>query len=211
MKISDIETFLVNIGGQNRVLLRVLADEHLHGTGEAYCVGPDEATVRTIHYFKDWLVGQDPFRIEHLGRLPYNGSRYPGGSVVLVAISGIEQALWGLKGKAFKVPVYELAGTAAATRCASTGASRHPTTPGGRSSRGTRPSRRGRNPPAATPCRGARCWPGRPARWRPCARRSAVLRRRRLTFGPQRHAEIHQQRPVQCGTCLPGGPARSAA
>jgi len=110
MKIRDIETFLVNIGGQNRVLLRVLTDEHLHGTGEAYCVGPDEATVQTIHYFKDWLVGQDPFRIEYLWRLLYNGSRYPGGSVVVAAISGIEQALWDLKGKALKVPVYELIG-----------------------------------------------------------------------------------------------------
>jgi len=68
MKIRDIETLLVDIGGQTRVLLRVLTDEHLHGTGEAYCVGPDEATVRTIHYFKGWLVGQDPFRIEHLWR-----------------------------------------------------------------------------------------------------------------------------------------------
>ena len=80
MKIRDIETFLVNIGGQNRVLLRVLTDEHLHGTGEAYPVGPDEATVKTIHYFKDWLVGQDPMRIEYLWRLLYNGSRFPGGS-----------------------------------------------------------------------------------------------------------------------------------
>src|SRR5262249_58368286 len=77
MKIRDIEIFQVNIGGQNRVLLRVLTDEHLHGTGEAYCVGPDEATVQTIHYFKDWLVGQDPFRIEYLWRRLYNSSRHP--------------------------------------------------------------------------------------------------------------------------------------
>src|SRR2546421_11725722 len=110
MKIRDIETFLVNIGGQNRVLLRVLTDEHLHGTGEAYCVGPDEATVQTIHYFKDWLVGQDPFRIEYLWRLLYNGSRYPGGSVVASATSGIEEALWGFKGKPLKGPVYERIG-----------------------------------------------------------------------------------------------------
>src|SRR5262249_29821868 len=110
MKIRDIETFQVNIGGQNRVLLRVLSDEHLHGTGEAYCVGPDEATVRTIAYFKDWLVGQDPTRIEYLWRLLYNGSRFPGGSVVNAAISGIEQALWDLKGKVLRVPVYQLLG-----------------------------------------------------------------------------------------------------
>jgi galactonate dehydratase len=68
MKIQDIETFLVNIGGQNRVLVRVMTDEHIHGTGEAYCVGPDEATVQTIRYFKDWVIGQDPFRIEYLWR-----------------------------------------------------------------------------------------------------------------------------------------------
>src|SRR5262249_24929789 len=110
MKIRDIETFLVNIGGQNRVLLRVLTDDHLHGTGEAYCVGPDEATVQTIRYFKEWLIGQDPHRIEYLWRLMYNGSRYPGGSVVTAAISGIEQALWDLKGKALGVPVYQLLG-----------------------------------------------------------------------------------------------------
>src|SRR5437016_14079073 len=100
MKISDIQTYLVNIGGQNRILLRVLTDEHLHDTGEAYCVGPDEATVQAIHYFKGWLVGQDPFRIEYLWRLLYNGSRSPGGSVVLAAISGLEQALWAPKAQA---------------------------------------------------------------------------------------------------------------
>jgi galactonate dehydratase len=110
MKISAISTYVVNIGGQNRVLVKVLADEHLHGVGEAYCVGPDEATVQAIHYFKGWLVGQDPHRIEYLWRLLYNGSRFPGGSVINAAISGIEQALWDLKGKALGVPVYQLLG-----------------------------------------------------------------------------------------------------
>ncbi len=57
MKISDIHTFVVNIGGQNRVLLKVLTDEHLHGIGEAYCVGPDEATVQTILYFSTLRIG----------------------------------------------------------------------------------------------------------------------------------------------------------
>ena len=110
MKIIDIQTFVVGIGAQNRVLVKLLTDEHLHGIGEAYCVGPDEATVRTIHYFKDWLVGHDPCRIEYLWRLMYNGSRYPGGSIINAAISGIEHALWDLKGKKLGVPVYELLG-----------------------------------------------------------------------------------------------------
>jgi galactonate dehydratase len=110
MQIIDIQTFVVNIGGQNRVLLKMLTDEHLHGVGEAYCVGPDEATVAAIHYFKEWLRGQDPMRIEYLWRLLVNGSRYPGGSVIHAAISGIEHALWDIKGKKLGVPVYELIG-----------------------------------------------------------------------------------------------------
>src|SRR5262245_40158370 len=107
MKITDIQTFQV---GNTCVLLRVLTDVHLHGTGEAYRIGPDEAVVKTIHYFKDWLVGQDPMRIEYLWRLLYNGSRFPTGSVITAAISGIDIALWDLKGKALKVPTYELLG-----------------------------------------------------------------------------------------------------
>jgi galactonate dehydratase len=79
MQIIDIQTFIVNIGGQNRVLVKLLTDEHLHGIGEAYCVGPDEATVAAIHHFKEWLRGQDAMRIEYLWRLMYNGSRFPGG------------------------------------------------------------------------------------------------------------------------------------
>src|SRR5262245_42400965 len=109
MKIIDILTYGVNLGG-NHVFVKVLTDEHLYGIGEAYRVGPDEAVEQVIHYFKDWLIGEDPTRIEHLWRLLYNGSRFPGGSMVNAAISGIEIALWDLKGKAYGVPVYQLLG-----------------------------------------------------------------------------------------------------
>lgn len=109
MKIIDILTYPVHLGG-NHVFVKVLTDEHLYGIGEAYRVGPDAAVDQVIHYFKDWLVGQDPTRIEHLWRLMYNGSRFPGGSMVNAAISGIEIALWDLKGKAYGVPVYQLLG-----------------------------------------------------------------------------------------------------
>jgi galactonate dehydratase len=109
MKITDILTYPVHLGG-NHVFVKVLTDEHLYGIGEAYRVGPDVAVDQVVHYFKDWLIGQDPTRIEHLWRLMYNGSRFPGGSIVNAAISGIEIALWDLKGKAYGVPVYQLLG-----------------------------------------------------------------------------------------------------
>ncbi len=110
MKIIDIETFGVNLGDGNHIFVKVLTDEHLHGVGEAYRVGPDHAIEPIIHYFKDWLIGQDPTRIEHLWRLMYNTSRFPGGSMINAAISGIETALWDVKGKAHGVPVYQLLG-----------------------------------------------------------------------------------------------------
>src|SRR4051794_9802843 len=110
MKIIDIQTYGVNLGDGNHVFVKVISDEHIHGIGEAYRVGPDAATVAVIEDFKGWLIGQDPFRIEHLWRLMYNGSRFPGGSIGYAALSGIEIALWDLKGRALGRPVYELIG-----------------------------------------------------------------------------------------------------
>ena len=110
MKIIDIHTYGVNLGSGNHVFVKVLTDEHLYGVGEAYRVGPDSAVEQTVQYLKDWLIGQDPTRIEHLWRLMYNGSRFPGGSMLNAAISGIETALWDLKGKIHGVPVHQLLG-----------------------------------------------------------------------------------------------------
>jgi galactonate dehydratase len=110
MKIIDIETIGVNLGDMNHIFIKVLTDEHLYGIGEAYRVGPDAAVEQTVHYLKQWLIGEDPTRIEHLWRVMYNGSRFPGGSMLNAAISGIELALWDVKGKAHGVPVYQLIG-----------------------------------------------------------------------------------------------------
>lgn len=110
MKIIDVQAIGVNLGDGNHIFVKVLTDEHLQGIGEAYRVGPDTAVVKVVEYFKEWLVGEDPTRIEHLWRVMYNGSRFPGGSIVNAAISGIELALWDVKGKAHGVPVYQLLG-----------------------------------------------------------------------------------------------------
>ncbi len=114
MKISKIDTFVVNPGWNyyslNYIFVKVHTDDGLYGIGQAYSAGPDQAVVEVIHDFETWLVGQDPRNIEHLWALMYNGSRFPPGVVVAGAISGIEHALWDIKGKALGVPVYELLG-----------------------------------------------------------------------------------------------------
>ena len=60
IKITDIKTFLVGAGSRNWLYIKILTDQGIHGIGEAYSCGPDEATVKVIEDFKLWLVGQDP-------------------------------------------------------------------------------------------------------------------------------------------------------
>jgi galactonate dehydratase len=110
LKITGIQTFLTGAGSRNFVFVKVLTDQGLHGIGEAYSCGPDEATVKVIEDFTPWLIGQDPRNIQYLWELLYNFTRFPGGSVVNAAISGIEHALWDISGKAVGLPVYMLLG-----------------------------------------------------------------------------------------------------
>lgn len=110
IKITDIKTYLAGVGSRNFVFVKVLTDQGLDGVGEAYSCGPDEATVKVIEDFKPWLIGQDPRNIQYLWDLMYNFTRFPGGSVVNAAISGIEHALWDISGKAVGLPVYMLLG-----------------------------------------------------------------------------------------------------
>ena len=110
MKITKIDTHLVNLGHRNIPYVKVHTDEGIYGVGEAYSCGPDKATVEVIHDFEEWLSGRDPRDIEGLYHLMYAGSRFPGGSVVNAAISGIEHALWDIAGKAAGLPVYRLIG-----------------------------------------------------------------------------------------------------
>jgi galactonate dehydratase len=110
MRITEVNAYLVGLRNRNLPLVRIETDEGIHGIGEAFSVGPDLATIEVIRYLGEWLVGRDPLDLEGLWQLMYNGSRFPGGSLINAAISGIEHALWDIKGKAYGLPVYQLIG-----------------------------------------------------------------------------------------------------
>ncbi len=110
MKITAVEPLLVQAGRRNHCFVRVRTDAGLSGLGEAYSVGPDRATAEVVAYYSDWLVGLDPLDIEGIWQRLYIGARFPGGVVGNSALSGIDIALWDLKGKAQNVPVYQLLG-----------------------------------------------------------------------------------------------------
>ena len=116
MKITRIETLLVHPDHRNLVFVKVHTDEGIVGIGEAYSAGPDRPPRPSSPDFEEWLIGRDPMEIERLWTLMYAGSRFPGGVVVNAAISGIEQALWDISGKALGVPVYKLLGGACRDR-----------------------------------------------------------------------------------------------
>ncbi|MCC6176972.1 MAG: galactonate dehydratase [Chloroflexi bacterium] len=110
MKITQIQTFVVGLTHRNFLFVKVSTDEGITGIGEAYSVGPDDAVANVVSDFETWLVGRDPRDVEALWHLMYAGSRFPGGSILNAALSGIEHALWDISARALGVPVYRLLG-----------------------------------------------------------------------------------------------------
>ena len=105
MKITDLTT----VPAGKYLFIRVHTDEGITGIGEIGSWGFIDGTVGVLEKFRQYLIGQDPFRIEHHWQYMYR-SMYFRGSIIMSAISAIDIALWDIKGKALGVPVYELLG-----------------------------------------------------------------------------------------------------
>lgn len=110
MKITNIEAYPVWGGSRNFLFVVVDTDEGLYGIGESGLTGRELAVMGTLEHFKPLLIGQDPFRIEHIWQLLFRGGFFPAERVISSAISAIDIALWDIKGKALNVPIYELLG-----------------------------------------------------------------------------------------------------
>ena len=110
MRITRIEPIVFHGHRSNTVLAKVSTDEGLVGYGEASLELKARTVATCIEELAPFLLGDDPTRAEHLWNKLYEGGFWKGGPVLLSAISGIEQALWDIKGKALGAPVYELLG-----------------------------------------------------------------------------------------------------
>lgn len=107
MKITKLETFHVK---PRWLFLKISTDEGIVGYGEPIVEGLASVVDAAIHQLGHLIIGKDPRQIEHLWQLMYRGTFYRGGSIMVSAISGIEQALWDIKGKYYNMPVYEMLG-----------------------------------------------------------------------------------------------------
>lgn len=107
MKITDVTVYVVK---PRWIFLKLQTDEGINGWGECVSGAKTNTVVAGIHEVaKNFLFGKNPFEIEKLFQEMHR-SFYRGGPVNGTVISGLEVALWDIKGKALNVPVYELLG-----------------------------------------------------------------------------------------------------
>jgi len=110
MKITDIKSYLVHAVRRNWVFLEIETDEGVVGVGEATLEGFAKSMVTVLEDFKRLLVGQDPGPIEKIYEELIRKKFWRLDTVIMTAISGIEMALWDIKGKVLNTPVYSLLG-----------------------------------------------------------------------------------------------------
>lgn len=113
MKIATYELFKVK---PRWLFLRVETDTGIVGWGEPIVEGRADTVSAAVGEAMTYLVGKDPRRIEDHWQTLYRGAFYRGGPVLMSAIAGIDQALWDIKGKFYRAPVYELLGGAVRDR-----------------------------------------------------------------------------------------------
>ena len=119
MEITDLTTFLVGPPrGKNLCFVRVDTDEGIHGWGEVYTQADrDEQMAAHVDQLSRYLVGRDPQHIKHFLQWVFDDFAARRGAMDLYsAVSGIEQALWDIRGKALGVPVHSLLGGACRDR-----------------------------------------------------------------------------------------------
>jgi len=117
MIITGVKTVVVNAEMRNWVFVKVETDvAGLHGWGEASLEWKTRSVVGAVEDFVPMLIGEDPARIEHLYQKMYRQSFWRVGVIGMSAISGIEQALWDIRGKTLNQPVYQLLGGAVRER-----------------------------------------------------------------------------------------------
>jgi galactonate dehydratase len=110
VNIRSIEPLVVDVGSRNWLFVVVETDEGVTGVGEGSLPGHPLAVAAAVEEYREYVVGEDPARIQHLWQVMYRQPFFRGGAVAFSAMSAIEQALWDIKGKVAGLPVYELLG-----------------------------------------------------------------------------------------------------
>lgn len=112
MKITGVKVYKIK---PRWIFIKISTDEGIDGWGELISGTKTETVVAGAYEMGQYLIGRNPFEIERLWQELYR-SFFRGGPINMTVISGIEMALWDIKGKFYNVPVYEFLGGAARDR-----------------------------------------------------------------------------------------------
>ena len=110
MKITDIETFIVDAGWRPWIFVKMLTNEGITGYGECSDGRSPQGVKGTIEDLKPLLIGQDPRAYEMRFWDMLRGTRQSPGGIAAKAIAGLECALIDIKAKALGISVAELFG-----------------------------------------------------------------------------------------------------
>ncbi|HUS07858.1 MAG TPA: galactonate dehydratase [Bryobacteraceae bacterium] len=107
LRVTKLETFLVK---PRWMFLKIHTNAGIVGLGEPITEGRALTCQTAIKEIEPYLIGKDPRQVAHHWQAIYRHAFYRGGPILTSALSGIDQALWDIKGKALGVPVYEMLG-----------------------------------------------------------------------------------------------------
>jgi len=113
LKITGLKVFGVSLtptSDRPYVFVKLETNQGIVGWGEGTLEGKAAAVMACVNDFRDFLIGADPMQVEHIWQSMYVHTFYRAGPVIGSAISGIDQALWDIRGKALGMPVYKLLG-----------------------------------------------------------------------------------------------------
>lgn len=108
MKITDIKVYKIK---PRWIFIKISTDEGIDGWGEMISGTKTETVVAGAYEMGKRIIGRNPFEIERIWQ-ELHRSFFRGGPINSTIVSGIEMALWDIKGKFFNTPVYELLGGA---------------------------------------------------------------------------------------------------
>jgi len=107
MKIKSIELFQVP---PRWLFLKMTTESGLVGWGEPIVEGRASTVAACVNELAPYVIGKSAHEIEDTFQMLYRTGFYRGGPIMSSAISGIEQAMWDIKGKFYNAPVYQLLG-----------------------------------------------------------------------------------------------------